>query len=135
MSDPVKPGATEANMRIDPKDTFFAKIVNGTIPVQKVYEDDYCIAFDDIAPVAPVHTLVIPKLPVGGVGDVAHVDLAKYKEHMGHIMATIPHIASLKGIDSYRLVINEGAHAGQSVRWLHVHIIGGKSLGWPPYSN
>ncbi|KAM9974633.1 hypothetical protein ACTFIW_008092 [Dictyostelium discoideum] len=128
----AKAGATEENMRIDPKDTLFAKFISGVIPVKKVYEDEYCIAIDDVNPQAPVHVLVIPKLAVGGVSDVANVDLEKYKESMGHIMSKIHHIASLKGVDSYRLVINDGAVGQQSVRWLHIHILGGRQMNWPP---
>ncbi|KAF2069737.1 hypothetical protein CYY_008939 [Polysphondylium violaceum] len=125
----AKPGATEAANQIDPKDTIFAKIVAGTIPCKKVYEDEYCLAFDDINPVAPVHVMVIPKHPVSGVGNLA---TEQDKKAMGHIMAKIHHIASLKGIDSYRLVVNEGVQAQQSVRWLHIHLIGGRQLAWPP---
>ncbi|KAK5579242.1 hypothetical protein RB653_008922 [Dictyostelium firmibasis] len=128
----AKPGATEENNRVNPKDTLFAKFVSGEIPVPKVYEDEYCIAINDINPQAPVHILVIPKLPVGGVSDVANVDAERYKEAMGHIMSKIHHIASLKGADSYRLVINDGALGQQSVRWLHIHILGGRQMNWPP---
>ncbi|KAN0038732.1 hypothetical protein ACTA71_000918 [Dictyostelium dimigraforme] len=128
----AKAGATEENNRINPKDTLFAKFVSGEIPVPKVYEDDYCIAINDINPQAPIHILVIPKLPVGGVSDVANVDVEKYKETMGHIMSKIHHIASLKGVDSYRLVINDGVLGQQSVRWLHIHILGGRQMNWPP---
>ncbi|EAL62747.1 hypothetical protein DDB_G0289439 [Dictyostelium discoideum AX4] len=128
----AKAGATEENNRIDPKDTLFAKFVSGQIQVPKVYEDEYCIAINDINPQAPVHILVIPKLAVGGVSDVANVDLEKYKEAMGHIMSKIHHIASLKGADSYRLVINDGVLGQQSVRWLHIHILGGRQMNWPP---
>ncbi|KAM9987836.1 hypothetical protein ACTFIZ_003187 [Dictyostelium cf. discoideum] len=128
----AKAGATEENNRINPKDTLFAKFVSGEIPVPKVYEDEYCIAINDINPQAPVHILVIPKLAVGGVSDVANVDVEKYKEAMGHIMSKIHHIASLRGADSYRLVINDGVLGQQSVRWLHIHILGGRQMNWPP---
>ncbi|KAN0019582.1 hypothetical protein ACTFIU_002798 [Dictyostelium citrinum] len=128
----AKAGATEENFRVDPKDTLFAKFISGQIPVQKIYEDEYCIAINDVNPQAPVHILVIPKLAVGGLSDVANVDAEKFKEAMGHIMSKIHHIASLKGADSYRLVINDGVFGQQSVRWLHVHILGGRQMNWPP---
>ncbi|KYQ91651.1 putative protein kinase C inhibitor [Tieghemostelium lacteum] len=127
-----KPGATAEANRQDPKDTIFAKIVAGQIPCKKVYEDDLCLVFDDIAPCAPVHCLIIPKKPIGGVSDL---DGEEHKKILGHMMVTIPKVAEIKGIDGYRLVINEGVHGCQSVRWLHIHIIGGKQLSWPPGCN
>eukprot|EP01132_Coremiostelium_polycephalum_P002011 gene2011-2474_t len=124
-----KPGANEEAMKIAPEDTVFAKILKGTIPCKKVYEDEHCLSFDDISPVAPIHVVIIPKKAIGGAKDLKAEDSAI----MGHIMTHAIHkVAEAKGIDSYRLVINEGPIAGQSVRWLHIHLIGGKALGWPP---
>ncbi|EGG13320.1 putative protein kinase C inhibitor [Cavenderia fasciculata] len=125
-----KPGVTEAAVKQDPRDTIFAKIVEGSIPCKKVYEDDDCLAFDDISPQAPVHVLLIPKHPIGGINDATE----EHATVLGKLMTKVPKIAKLKDIDhsGYRLVVNEGIHGQQSVRWLHIHILGGRQLNWPP---
>ncbi|GAM18383.1 hypothetical protein SAMD00019534_015580 [Acytostelium subglobosum LB1] len=123
-----KAGATAENNKQKPEDTIFAKIVAGTIPCKKVYEDDFCLAFDDLNPVAPVHVLVVPKTPLGGIHDATE----EHAVALGKLMVNIPKIATIKGLETYRLVVNEGADAGQSVRWLHIHIIGGRGMNWPP---
>jgi len=116
--------------KVDPRDTIFAKIVAGTIPSKKVYEDDQVLAIHDVNPQAPVHVLLLPKKPIGGIGDATDDDRAM----LGHLFASAPKIAKQLNLDQngYRLVVNEGTHGQQSVRWLHVHLIGGRQLTWPP---
>lgn len=105
-------------------DCLFCKIVNGDIPNNTVYEDDQILAFHDIAPVAPVHVLVIPKVHVSGAAAVT----AETAPIIGHIFETIPQIASSLGLTDFRVVTNNGADAGQTVEHLHFHILGGRVL-------
>jgi len=125
-----KPGVTPDVGKQDPRDTIFAKILEGKIPSSRVYEDERAYAFNDIAPQAPVHVLVIPKKPIGGITDATEED----EGILGHLLFVAAKVAETLGIkdSGYRLVINEGVHGQQSVRWLHVHVIGGKQLKWPP---
>lgn len=106
-------------------DCLFCNIIEGAIPSKKVYEDDVCYVFDDIAPEAPVHTLIVPKQHFASLNDGVPADL------LGQLMARVPEIAKIKGIDEcgYRVVVNTGADAGQTVFHLHLHILGGKNLG------
>ncbi|MBP3389052.1 MAG: histidine triad nucleotide-binding protein [Clostridia bacterium] len=106
-------------------DCLFCKIVAGDIPSNKVYEDEQILAFRDIAPVAPTHILVIPKAHIGGADEVT----AENAGVVAHIFATIPKIAAAEGITDYRVLTNNGADAGQTVRHLHFHILGGRVLG------
>lgn len=106
-------------------DCLFCKIVAGEIPSSKVYEDDQILAFRDIAPVAPVHVLFIPKTHIAGVRDITADNAAV----VAHIFATIPKVAQELGITDYRVVSNNGAEAGQTVHHLHIHLIGGATLG------
>lgn len=108
--------------------TLFSRIIEGELYCDKVYEDDDVFAFKDIDPKAPVHILVVPKQPVPSIADVQDPLLA------GKVMLVAAKIAKEQGLDSrgYRLVINHGADAGQSVFHWHVHIIGGRVLDWPP---
>ena len=106
-------------------DCLFCKIVAGEIPSSKVYEDDQILAFRDIAPVAPVHVLFIPKTHIAGVRDITADNAAV----VAHIFATIPQVAKELGITDYRVVSNNGAEAGQTVHHLHIHLIGGATLG------
>lgn len=110
--------------------TVFAKILRGEIPCQKVYEDDHVLAFDDVSPMAPVHVLIIPKKALAGLNDIDSSDEAL----LGHILATATKVAELKGItrSGYRVVMNTGADGGQSVFHMHLHVLGGRPLGWPP---
>lgn len=124
-----KEGATGA-MAVDPKDTVFAKIVSGAFSCDKVYEDEHTLAFRDINPVAPVHVLVVPKEPLGAVSETSD-------EHallLGRLMRTANKVAELTGIQQsgFRLVVNNGPNGQQSVHWLHIHVLGGKKLSWPP---
>ncbi len=113
-------------------DTIFTKIINKEIPADIVYEDDICLAFKDINPQAPVHILIIPKKPIATINDIEAED----KELLGHLFVTAGHIAKELGIaeDGYRAVMNCNKHGGQEVFHIHLHLLGGKPLGWPPYS-
>lgn len=107
----------------------FCKIVSGEIPSTPVYQDDRCFAFSDIRPVAPVHVLVVPREHIASVGEAAR----DHAELMGHLLWAAAEIARGKGLhNGYRLVINTGEDAGQSVDHVHVHLLGGRSLAWPP---
>jgi histidine triad (HIT) family protein len=109
--------------------TLFGKIIRREIPATIVYEDDLCLAFRDINPQAPTHVLLVPKKEIdmlvsAGAGDQAL---------LGHLMLAAGKIAHQLGIgDAFRLVVNNGAEAGQSVFHLHLHILGGRALRWPP---
>ena len=103
----------------------FCKIIAGEIPSTKVYEDDQVLAFRDIAPQAPVHILVIPKTHIGSVAEIT----AENSGLVAHIFEVIPQIAKAEGLDNgYRVVSNCGDDAGQTVKHLHFHILGGKKL-------
>lgn len=111
-------------------DCIFCKIVNGSIPSEKVYEDDLIFAFKDINPVAPIHIIIIPKEHI----DSAMVLEDKHRNLIGHIFLKAKSIAADNGISEtgFRLVNNCGNDGGQSVMHLHFHLIGGRSLQWPP---
>mmetsp|Transcript_40584 Transcript_40584/g.130455 ORF Transcript_40584/g.130455 Transcript_40584/m.130455 type:complete len:162 (+) Transcript_40584:25-510(+) len=111
-------------------DTIFGKIIRKEIPAKIAYEDDTVLAFHDVAPQAPVHVLVIPKKPIAMIQDVCEDD----EPLIGHLMATAAKVAKGLGLDDdgYRLVINNGKHGAQSVYHLHVHILGGRQMTWPP---
>ena len=103
----------------------FCKIVSGDIPSTKVYEDDLVLAFRDIAPQAPSHILVIPKVHIPSVDGIT----AENSTVVAHIFTVIPQIAKAEGLENgYRVVSNCGEHAGQTVPHLHFHILGGKKL-------
>ena len=108
--------------------TLFTKIIQREIPADIVYEDDVAIAFRDIAPQAPVHVLVIPKEPVQSLAT------AEDAKMLGHLMGVARDIARTEGLEErgYRVVTNIGADGGQSVFHLHLHVLGGRKLSWPP---
>ena len=110
--------------------TLFTQIINREVPADIVYEDDLCLAFRDINPQAPVHVLLIPKKEIVSMATVGTED-AKI---MGHLMVKASEIASGLGLgeNGYRLVVNTNEDAGQSVFHLHIHILGGRKLTWPP---
>lgn len=109
--------------------TLFSKIINREIPATIVYEDDQCLAFRDINPQAPMHILVIPKKPIPKLVDAQADDQAL----LGHLLLKASEIAGSEGYgDAFRLVVNNGAGAGQTVFHLHVHILGGRGFSWPP---
>lgn len=110
-------------------ETLFSKIIRREIPADIVYEDDLCLAFRDIAPQAPVHILVIPKKPIPKLADATSEDHAL----LGHLLMMVKNIAAQEGLtNGYRTVINTGEDGGQTVYHLHVHLLGGRSLSWPP---
>jgi len=112
-----------------PADTIFSRIIRREIPARIEYEDDLCLAFHDVAPQAPVHLLVIPKQPIPSLVEVSDAD----KPLLGHLVTVASSLARKLGLeDGYRLVVNCGRDGGQSVHHLHVHLLGGRSLGWPP---
>ena len=106
-------------------DCLFCKIIAGSIPSTKVYEDETVLAFRDIAPQAPTHVLVIPKAHISGVSAIT----AENSAVVAHIFEVIPQIAKAENLtDGYRVISNCGEHAGQTVHHLHFHILGGKQL-------
>ena len=109
-------------------DCLFCKIAAGEILSSKVYEDEKCLAFYDIDPQAPTHFLVIPKAHIGSVAEVTEDNAAV----VAHIFAVIAQEAKRLGLDSYRVVSNIGAQAGQSVPHLHFHVLAGRDMTWPP---
>lgn len=110
-------------------DTIFSKIIRKEIPADIVYEDEWAIAFRDISPQAPVHILVIPKKPIPRLADADAHD----KPLLGHLLMTVKQIAEQEDLeDGYRVVINTGADGGQTVYHLHLHLLGGRALTWPP---
>ncbi len=109
-------------------DTIFGKILRGEIPSDQVYADERCIAFRDVAPQAPVHVLVIPREPVVNLAEAEE----SQAELLGHLLLVAAKVAKQEGLNAFRTVINSGAEAGQTVFHLHVHVIGGRPLAWPP---
>tara|TARA_B100001057_G_scaffold224669_1_gene224938 strand:- start:2647 stop:2985 length:339 start_codon:yes stop_codon:yes gene_type:complete len=109
-------------------ENIFLKIINKEIPADIIFEDAYTIAFNDISPQAPVHILVIPKKEIKKLSELEEID----KELLGHLMITAKKIASDLKLNDYRLVVNNGAEAGQTVFHLHIHILAGRPFGWPP---
>lgn len=110
-------------------ETIFSKIIRREIPANIIYEDDLALAFRDITPQAPVHILVIPKKPL------PQLDAAESDDHalMGHLLLTVKRVAKQEGLENgYRVVINNGADGGQTVNHLHLHILGGRQMQWPP---
>ncbi|MDY4919837.1 MAG: histidine triad nucleotide-binding protein [Phascolarctobacterium sp.] len=109
------------------EDCIFCKIIKGDIPSARVYEDEKMIAINDVAPAAPVHVLLLPK------EHTANITTAD-PELVAHMLSKVQLIAEKTGIAAkgFRLVINTGDDGGQTVKHLHIHLIGGKELGWPP---
>lgn len=107
--------------------TLFTKIINGEIPAEIVFENEYVVAFRDIQPVAPVHILIVPRAEISGLAA-----LPATGDHQ-HILNAAMVIAEQEGLtQGYRLVINQGEAAGQTVPHLHAHLLGGRDLSWPP---
>jgi histidine triad (HIT) family protein len=109
-------------------DTIFGRILNGQIPCQEVYSDAQCLAFRDVNPQAPVHVLVIPRKPIPSLAEAGPED----QELLGHLLLVAARVAGQEGLTGWRTVINSGAEAGQTVFHLHVHVIGGRPMTWPP---
>lgn len=110
--------------------TLFQKICDHEIPANIVFEDDTCVAFRDISPQAPVHILIVPRKPIPRVGLATPGDSSV----LGHLLTIAADVARAEGIDDsgYRLVINNGRDAGEAVPHLHIHLLGGRSMTWPP---
>ncbi len=107
----------------------FCKIVSGQIPSSKAYEDEKVLAFHDIDPKAPVHILIVPKKHVASIAALEEEDF----ELVAHIMRVVKQIAAEQGLVSgFRIVANTGRDGGQTVDHLHLHLLGGRALGWPP---
>ena len=111
-------------------DCIFCQIIARTIPATLVYQDDVVVAFDDINPQAPIHTLIIPRKHVTSIAELEDVDVGL----IGRLILVGNKIAKLKGIvdSGYRVVINTGSHGGQTVFHLHLHVLGGRRMVWPP---
>ncbi|XP_078078092.1 histidine triad nucleotide-binding protein 2, mitochondrial [Mustelus asterias] len=109
--------------------TLFSKIIDKSLPADIIYEDDQCLSFRDVNPQGPVHFLVIPKIAIPRISVVSDDD----KELLGHLLIVAKNIAKKEGLaDGYRLVINDGKLGAQSVSHLHIHVIGGRQMNWPP---
>ncbi len=109
--------------------TIFKRIIDGEIPAKIVYEDDRCLAFQDIAPQAPTHIVVIPRKEIRSLADLADSD----ESLVGHLLIVIRDLArQLHLDDGFRVIANCGPHAGQSVDHLHFHLLGGRPMKWPP---
>ena len=106
----------------------FIKIINKEIPADIIYEDDISIAFNDISPQAPTHILVIPKKEIQKISEADEND----KELLGHLLLVAKKITDENNIKDFRLVVNNGTEAGQTVFHLHIHILAGRAFGWPP---
>ena len=109
--------------------TIFGKIIRREIPADIVYEDEHCLAFRDVNPQAPTHVLLVPKKEIDRLGSAQGGDQAL----LGHLMLAAGKVARQLGVgDAFRLVVNNGAEAGQSVFHLHLHILAGRPMRWPP---
>ena len=110
-------------------DSIFQKIIDKEIPTDIIFEDDQCLAFKDINPIAPIHILIIPKKPIEKVSDSLKEDQAL----LGHLLLKAGDIARDLGVEeAFRLVVNNGSGAQQTVFHLHVHLIAGREFSWPP---
>lgn len=107
----------------------FCKIVDGTIPSTRVYEDELCIAFADIHPQAPTHLLIVPRQHIASLAEATETD----RELLGHLLWATSEVAGRQDLaNGYRTVLNTGDDGGQTVDHLHIHLLGGRSLTWPP---
>lgn len=110
-------------------DCLFCKILDGVIPANRVYEDEFCIGFPDINPQAPTHLLIIPKEHIASVAKAKE----EHKPLLGHLMATAAELARTQRLgDGFRIVLNTGDEGGQTVHHLHLHLLGGRRMTWPP---
>ena len=109
--------------------TIFKRIIDGEVPADVVYDDEYCLAFKDAAPQAPTHVLIIPKKEIPSLADLDADD----QSLIGHIMLIIRQLANELGLSNgYRVITNCGDEGGQTVPHLHFHLMGGRPLSWPP---
>lgn len=110
--------------------TVFGRIASGELPAEIVYQDDLCLAFRDKFPQAPVHVLIIPRRPLASLAETSDADAPL----LGHLLRVAACVAAAEGLtrDGYRVVANCGRHGGQTVAHLHLHLLGGRQMGWPP---
>jgi histidine triad (HIT) family protein len=109
--------------------TIFKRIIDGEIPADIIYQDEHCLAFRDITPQAPTHVLVIPKREIKSLAELTEADAAL----AGHLLVVVSKLARDLGLTGgYRVIANSGPDAGQSVDHLHFHLLGGRSMKWPP---
>ncbi|XP_070690216.1 histidine triad nucleotide-binding protein 2, mitochondrial isoform X1 [Pempheris klunzingeri] len=122
--------AEEASKKYgSPAPTIFSKVIDKSIPADIIYEDEKCLAFRDISPQAPVHFLVIPRVPIPRISEAKDDDA----ELLGHLLVVAKNVAKQESLnEGYRVVINDGKHGAQSVYHLHIHILGGRQMMWPP---
>jgi len=110
-------------------DCLFCKILAGEIPANRVYEDEFCIAFPDINPQAPTHLIIIPKEHLASQAKAQ----AHHKQLLGHLMVTASELARTQKLEKgYRVVVNTGDDGGQTIHHLHLHLLGGRPMHWPP---
>jgi histidine triad (HIT) family protein len=109
-------------------DNIFLKIINKEIPAEILYEDDMAIVFNDISPEAPTHILVVPKKEIKKLSETSKQD----QELLGHLLLVVNKITDKYQIEDFRIVVNNGTGAGQTVFHLHLHILAGRNFGWPP---
>lgn len=123
--------AAAAGAAADVGETIFDKIIQKKIPARIAFEDDQCLAFHDVNPQAPVHILIIPKVR-DGLTQLAHAE-ERHEAILGHLLYTAKVVAKQENLDNgFRIVINDGKDGCQSVFHLHLHLLGGRRLGWPP---
>lgn len=110
--------------------TIFSRILKGEIPCSKVYEDEHVLAFDDITPQAPVHVLIIPKITIVNLTQAE----PQHEQVLGRLLLAARKVAEIKGVmgSGFRVVMNNGEDAGQSVFHMHLHVLAGRGLSWPP---
>lgn len=108
--------------------TIFGKIAEGEMKADIVYEDEQCVAFRDINPQAPTHIIIIPRKEIPMLADMTEDD----ETLVGHLCTVANKVAKQEGLEHYRIVVNNGSGAGQSVYHLHFHLLGGRPLTWPP---
>ncbi|XP_016130782.1 uncharacterized HIT-like protein Synpcc7942_1390 [Sinocyclocheilus grahami] len=112
-----------------PEPTIFSKIIDKTIPAVIIYEDDKCLAFRDVNSQAPVHFLVIPRIPIPRISEAHDGDVSL----LGHLLLVAKNVAKKEGLDEgYRVVINDGKNGAQSMYHLHIYVLGGRQMKWPP---
>ncbi|XP_033974453.1 uncharacterized HIT-like protein Synpcc7942_1390 isoform X1 [Trematomus bernacchii] len=128
-SDEVRLAEEASNKYGSPAPTIFSKVIDKSIPADIIYEDEKCLAFRDISPQAPVHFLVIPRVPIPRLSEAKDDDA----ELLGHLLIVAKTVAKQESLtEGYRVVINDGKHGAQSVYHLHLHVLGGRQLAWPP---
>ncbi|XP_044051308.1 histidine triad nucleotide-binding protein 2, mitochondrial isoform X1 [Siniperca chuatsi] len=139
LTDPQRPLCTKSDeVRLaeeaskkygTPAPTIFSKVIDKSIPADIIYEDEKCLAFRDISPQAPIHFLVIPRVPIPRISEAKDDDA----ELLGHLLVVAKNVAKQESLnEGYRVVINDGKHGAQSVYHLHIHVLGGRQMTWPP---